>query len=307
MLFRAFRGLDVATRHARIAGVRGGKGPAVLLLHGYPETHLAWRHVAPALADRFTLLVPDLPGYGTSRVTQDGARWTKRRAALALVEMMDSLGHERFAVVGHDRGARVGYRLALDHPERVLGFGSLTVVPTIDVWPTVDKAFAMSAFHWFLLAQPGDLAERLLAADPDGFIDSALAKMAGGLDRIEPEVLEAYRAAFRDPAVRHAICEDYRAAAFEDTEHDAADVAAGRRLGCPVMVLWSANRRTDGPTPLEIWRNWASEVSGKAISGGHLQPELSSDEVLAELRPFLARVTSSQRPAADQQHTPSAQ
>ena len=153
------------------------------------------------------------------------------------------------------------FRLALDHPISVLGFASLTVVPTLDAWAGVDKGFAMSAFHWFLLAQPFDLPERLLAADSDAFIDQALAKMAGGLDRLEPEVLDAYRRASGDPAVRRAICEDYRAAAEEDAEPDAADRAAGRKLACPVLVLWPEQGRPRPETPLDIWRGWAADVA----------------------------------------------
>lgn len=289
MLFPGFQPFEVESGGVRFAGLTSGSGPAILLLHGYPQTHVAWRHVAPALAASHTVVVPDLPGYGASRAAQDGVRWTKRRAAAAIGALMARLGHDRFAVIGHDRGARVGYRLALDHPGKVSGFASLTVVPTLDAWTGVDRAFGMGAFHWFMLAQPFDLPERLLAADPDAFINHALARMAGGLDRFEPEVLDAYRAAFRNPAVRHAICEDYRAAAYEDVEHDAADRVAGRMLACPVLVLWPEGRKAGG-TPLDTWRHWAADVSGRAISGGHLQPELSAGEVLAELRPFLARI-----------------
>ncbi len=285
-MFEGFRRLNGEAGDVRFAGVMGGSGPPVLLLHGYPQTHLAWRHVAPVLAARYTVVVPDLPGYGDSRTLDDRGRWTKRRVAAAATALMTSLGHDRFAVIGHDRGARAGYRLALDHPGRVCGYASLTVVPTLNAWTQVDKAFAMGAFHWFMLAQPHDLPERLLAGDPDAFLDRTLARMAGGLDRLEPAVLDAYRTAFRDPAVRHAMCEDYRAAAEEDTDHDAADRAAGHTLSCPVLVLWP-DRPAAGPTPLDIWRGWAADVCGGPISGGHLQPELSAPEVLAALGPFL--------------------
>lgn len=290
-MFEEFRPLHVEVGGVRFAGVVGGSGPAVLLLHGYPETHLAWRHVAPVLSTHYTVVVPDLPGYGASRVAAGGERWTKRRVAAAAAVLMTALGHEQFAVVGHDRGARAGYRLALDHPGRVRGFASLTVVPTLDVWAQVDRTFAMGAYHWFMLAQPFDVPERLLAGDPDAFIDRTLARMAGGLDQLESAVLEAYRAAFRDPFVRHAMCEDYRAAAHEDAEHDAADRAAGRMMACPVLVLWP-DRQIRTPTPLEVWRRWASDVGGRAIGGGHLQPELSAPAVLAELEPFLRRLQS---------------
>jgi haloacetate dehalogenase len=292
MHFASFRQLHEESGDVVFSGVIGGSGPPVLLLHGYPQTHLTWRRAAPVLAEEFTVIAPDLPGYGASRAVQDGVRWTKRRVADALATLMTRLGHERFAVVGHDRGARAGYRLALDRPQRVQGYASLTVVPTLDMWARTDKAFAIGAFHWFFLAQDFDLPERMLSADPDAFIDHALSKMAGGLDKFEPEVLDAYRSAFRDPAVRHAICEDYRAAAHEDAAHDAADRAAGRKLLCPVLVLWPASRGADAPTPLETWRRWADDVRGGPISGGHLQPEFSAPEVLAQLRPFLRQMTA---------------
>jgi haloacetate dehalogenase len=287
--FPGFRKLTVAAGGVRFRGVVGGAGPAVLLLHGYPQTHVAWRHVAPRLADAFTVVVPDLPGYGDSVTQSSMPRWTKRRVSHALIEMMDSLGHSRFSVVGHDRGARVGYRLALDHPARAAAFASLTVAPTLDAWATVDKAFAMTAPRWFMLAQPMDLPERMLSSDPDGFLNATLDKMAGGLSRIEPAALDAYRAAFRRPSVRHAICEDYRAAAGEDAAHDATDRAAGRKLACPVLALWPERRGRDGqPTLIDVWRRWADDVSGVSIPGGHLQAEESPQQVLAQLLPFLA-------------------
>ncbi|MBB5942817.1 alpha/beta hydrolase [Xanthomonas sp. 3307] len=286
--FPGFSRLQVDAGGVAFAGAIGGAGPPLLLLHGFPQTHLAWRRVAPQLAQAFTVIVPDLPGYGASRTHSDQPRWSKRRVGEALVALMAQLGHTRFAVVGHDRGARAGYRLALDHPDRVTHYASLTVVPTQDAWDAMDMRHGLASFHWFLLAQPFDLPERLLAADPDAFIETVLARMAGGLDRLDPAVRAAYTAAFRDPAVRHAICEDYRAAVNEDLEHDAADRAAGNILHCPVLVLWP-QAQAAAPSPLALWRRWASDVSGKAISGGHLQPEYSSQEVLAELLPFLSR------------------
>jgi haloacetate dehalogenase len=201
---------------------------------------------------------------------------------------MGRLGHERFAVVGHDRGARAGYRLALDHLQCVAAYASLTVIPTLDAFASIDKTFALNAWHWFFLAQPGDLPERMLAADPDAYLDTALAKMAGGLERIDPLALDAYRTAFRSPHVRHAICEDYRAAASEDLEHDASDAAAGRRLACPVLVLWSeSEQKARSILPLDTWSRWAANVTGKGLPGGHLLPEDAPDEVLTSLQDFL--------------------
>ena len=288
--FPGFSELSVEAGGVAFRGVTGGSGPPVLLLHGYPQTHLAWRHVAPRLARSFTVVAPDLPGYGESRTDSDHPRWTKRRVADSLVALMAKLGHRRFDIVGHDRGARAGYRLALDHPEQVTHLASLTVIPTLDAWDLVDEKFGHANFHWFFLAQPFDLPEKLLSASPQAFIDSALAHMAGGLDNLEPTVLEAYRRAFHNPDVRHAMCEDYRAAAQEDRACDAADRATGKKLRCPVLMLWSQGRA--GPSPLDIWRRWADDVRGAPIRGGHLQPEESPEEVVAELLPFLLETES---------------
>ena len=291
--FPGFQQLAVEAGGVRFAGVIGGEGPPVLLLHGYPQTHIAWRRIAPALAERHTVVVPDLPGYGASLPGDMAPRWTKRRVGEALAALMSHLGHDRFSVVGHDRGARAGYRLALDHPKRVTAFASLAVIPTLDAMAAIDYRAAAQAFHWFLFAQEADLPERLLAADPDAFINRALTRMTGGRDVIEPAAVDAYRVAFRDPAVRHAICEDYRAAMNEDLALDAADRAAGRRISCPVLVLWPREDAIPGrSTPIETWRRWADDVIGTATGGGHLQPEDAPDEVLASLHPFLARRTA---------------
>lgn len=288
--FPGFDALDLEIGDVRFAGAIGGSGPPVLLLHGFPQTHVAWRKIAPDLSRTHTLIIPDLPGYGSSQVEKTTPRWTKRRVAQALVALMESLGHSHFAIVGHDRGARVGYRLAMDYPDRVRAFSSLTVVPTLDAMAAVDFRFASKNFHWFFLAQDGDIAERLLDAAPDAFIDQVLIGMTGGLDRIEPAALEAYRKAFRTPAVRHAICEDYRAALNEDLDLDAADRAAGRKLGCPVQVLWpDVEERAGTLTAIEVWSRWAHDVVGASISGSHLLPEDASQAVLDALLPFLAK------------------
>jgi haloacetate dehalogenase len=272
--FPGFQRLDADGDGVRFAGVIGGSGPPVLLLHGYPQTHIAWRKIAPDLSRSYTLVIPDLPGYGASRPEFMQPRWTKRRVSAALVELVGNLGHHCFAVVGHDRGARVGYRLVLDHPDLVAAFSSLTVVPTLDAMSAVDHCFATKNFHWFLFAQDSDLPELLLAAAPDAFIDRALAAMAGGLEKVEPAALEVYRLAFRDPAVRHAICEDCRAALKEDLELDLTDRAQGRKLRCPVQVLSPATQGMQSSAdPIAIWSSWADDVIGVTTSGGHLQPE----------------------------------
>ena len=285
--FPGFHALAIDAGGVRFAGVTGGAGPPLLLLHGYPETHIAWRKVAPALACRHTVIIPDLPGYGASRPDATPPRWTKRRVGAALVALMRALGHERFALAGHDRGARAGYRLVLDHPGVVHRFAALAVVPTLDAMAAVDYRYAGKNYHWFLLAQEADLPERLLAAAPDAVIDRAFTVMNAGSDSvIEAPAREAYRAAFRDPAVRHAMCEDYRAALDEDLAHDRSDRAAGRKLDCPVLVLWPG---AGGPDRIDIWKNWADDVTGAVTTGDHLQPEDRPDEVTAALVAFFSR------------------
>jgi haloacetate dehalogenase len=289
VFFPGFRPLDVEAGGVRFRGVLGGSGPPLLLLHGYPETHIAWRKVAPALARRHTVIVPDLPGYGASVLRATSPRWTKRRVAAALVALMRALGHDRFAMAGHDRGARAGYRLVLDHPGVVTRFASLAVVPTRDALAAVEHRFARKSFHWFLLAQAADLPERMLAAAPDAFIDHVFALMgAAGNAVIEPTAREAYRSAFRNPAVRHAMCEDYRAGLDEDAGHDNDDHAAGRKLDCPILVLWPSEKGAeDVGCSRDVWAAWADEVTAVATTGGHLQPEDRPDEVTAALVAFM--------------------
>jgi haloacetate dehalogenase len=296
-LFDGFAAIAVDTARVRFAGVMGGKGSAVLLLHGYPETHAAWHDVAPLLARHHTVVVPDLPGYGRSLLTNDGA-WDKREVAAELVRLMRSLGHERFHVVGHDRGARVGYRLALDHPGHVSSFTSLAVVPILDIRPAVDWAFAKGAFHWFLFLQPGELVETLLAADPDVFLDATLTRMAGSLEALHPAALADYRAAFRRPEVRAAMIKDYQASDTTDVAYDEADRAAGRKIACPVLVLWPDERLVatsaeSAPiTAVDVWRRWADQVSGIAVPCGHLVPEHAAREVVEAALPFFKAATA---------------
>ncbi|MFN7102617.1 MAG: alpha/beta hydrolase [Pseudorhizobium sp.] len=279
----------IDTQDARFAVLSKGQGPAVLLLHGYPQTRAAWHQVAPPLAEHYHVVVPDLPGYGRSRVTANrkGAG-SKRRMAASLVAMMQALGHETFVVIGHDRGGRVAFRMALDFPDIVSALVSVTVVPTAEMWEGANKDFGIGAWHWFMLAQPEPLPETLMSADPRFLIDWTLTKMAGDLAHLHPEALADYRACFDEPEVRHAMCEDYRAAATLDEADDLADRAAGRRIAAPVLLLWEAGRRYGGGRePLEIWRAWACHVEGEGLVGGHLLPELASDELLKHVLTFM--------------------
>ena len=278
--------------HVRVEG----RGPAVLLLHGFPQTHLMWREIAPALAERFTVVCADLPGYGESGCPEpasDHAPHSKRAMAAALVDAMRALGFERFAVVGHDRGARVAYRMALDAPGQVQRVAVLDAIPTLEAWERADVRFAQAFWPWSLLAQPSPLPERLLAAAPEACVDDALSQWGSDTDAFPDEVRRAYVDALRDPAHVHAICEEYRAAASIDCRDDADDRDRGHRIRCPLLALWSRDTALDRwyadvGGPLGIWRRWADDVQGEAVSGGHFFPEVQPRDTALRLRDFLA-------------------
>ncbi|MDW8126017.1 MAG: alpha/beta hydrolase [Geminicoccaceae bacterium] len=271
----------------------GGSGPPVLLLHGYPQTHAMWRDVAPRLAERHTVVLADLRGYGAAPKPPgdpEHRTYAKRTMAADMAALMEELGFPRFAVVGHDRGGRVAHRLALDRPERVEKLAVLDIVPTRTVFAATDRELALGYFHWFFLAQPAPLPERMIGADPDFWLETLLARWSGTRD-LAPfagPALESYRAAFRDPATIHATCEDYRAAATIDLEHDAAD--ADRRIACPLLVLWGAqglmHRLFD---VLATWREKAAgPVFGRALPCGHFLPEEAPEATASALADFLA-------------------
>jgi haloacetate dehalogenase len=227
------------------------------------------------------------------------AALSKRAMAMDQIEVMQACGFDQFAVLGHDRGARVAYRLALDHPERVNALVSLTVIPTIEVWERTSKGFAMGAWHWLFFAQPFDLPERLIGGDPGYFFDWTLTKMAKYPERLAPQAIAAYRAAFMRADVRRAIFNDYRAGATLDEEHDREDRRRGRRLGCPVYVTWEADRYHTGETPIDIWHAWADEVQGCPIDAGHLQAEEAPEELIAAVLPFLRTHAMKISPASE--------
>ncbi|MCT8173997.1 alpha/beta fold hydrolase [Variovorax sp. CY25R-8] len=289
--FPGFEARNIELGDARIQVEVGGSGPPLLLLHGYPQTHVAWHRVAPVLARHFTVVTPDLRGYGDSTGPAGDPlhlNHCKRTLAADKLALMRALGFERFAVMAHDRGARVGYRLALDTPEAVRCFVSLTVIPTEEMWKRAGMAFGLKAFHWYLFAQPFDLPERMLRADPAYYLDWTLRNMVQKVDAVTPEALAEYHRAFAKESVRHAMLEDYRAAASIDLQHDREDLAAGRRLACPVQVLWSASN-TAQPDPAEVWKTWADTVEGGTVDCGHLMAEEAPAEVLAQVLPFLRR------------------
>ena len=263
----------------------GGSGPPLLLLHGHPQTHVMWHLVAPRLAEAFTVVAPDLRGYGESSKppTRPGHEpYSKRAMARDAVAVMGALGFERFAVAGHDRGARVGYRLALDHPARVEKLAVLDVIPTGETWRRADRRFMLAWWHWAFLAQPAPLPERLIAADPDGYY------FGGDRSVFHPDALADYLRCVCDPQTVHAMCEDYRAGATFDLELDEADRATARRIACPVLVLWGAQGDLEEifGDPLAIWRDWADDVRGRALGCGHYLAEEAPDETYAALRSF---------------------
>ena len=290
-----FQAAEIPTGETSIFVRWKGSGPPVLLLHGFPETHLMWRDVAPALARDFTVVCADLPGYGKSGCptsSPDHAPYSKRAMAHDMVAVMEQLGFTRFAVVGHDRGGRVAYRLALEYPDRIERLAVLDVLPTATVWTRADARFALAFWPWVLLAQPEPLPERILTANADVIVDNALTQWGSPANVFPAEVRAAYVESLRDQQHAHAICEEYRAAAEIDREHDEADRESGRRIACPVLALWSgegalANWYVAEGGPLALWRQWADDVNGQAIDGGHFFPEEKPEETVEMLRGFL--------------------
>jgi haloacetate dehalogenase len=293
-----FKTAEVETGETSIFVRWAGSGPPVLLLHGFPQTHLMWRGVAPRLAATFTVVCADLRGYGRSGCppsTPDHAPHAKRAMAQDMVTVMQRLGFERFSVAGHDRGGRVAYRMALDHPARVDRLAVLDIVPTDVVWDRADARLTLGFWPWSLLAQPEPLPERLLAAAPEAVVDDALGAWGTAPAIFPADVRAAYVEALGDPVHLHAICEEYRAAATLDREHDRADRMAGRRIACPLLALWSRGGAVDtwyvdAGGPLALWRAWTDRVVGNAVDGGHFFPE-EAPETTAEA--LLAFFTSS--------------
>jgi haloacetate dehalogenase len=279
-LFEGFRVADVATPRGRVHARIGGSGPPLLLLHGFPETHLMWHAVAPALAEQFTVIVADLPGYGQSfrpPVSDDHTAHSKRALAGDLRAAMTELGHPTFAVAGHDRGGRVAYRMALDHPATVSRLAVLDIVPTGEIWSRADAMFALGYWHWSFLAQPAPLPEQMILGNPDAFWMSAQRLGLNTDERYPAEVLSAYRAQCADPATVEAMCEDYRAGATVDRQLDHED--RGRNtIACPVLALWGSDGALPRfyADPLELWRPYAPQVTGREVE--HVSHFLVEDE-----------------------------
>ena len=270
-----------------------GSGSPLLLLHGFPQHHLAWRHVAPALADRHTVVCADLRGYGASRVAV-GADHSKRAMAADAVGLMAALGHERFAVAGHDRGALVAFRLGLDHPTAVTHVATVGVIPGVDMWDALHGVAGVFAWHLAFLAQPGELPQRLIAADPDTFFGHFLDQWSESPQTISDDVRRAYLAALGTADGIRGVCEDYRAGAFVDPDHDAADRTAGRRLAMPVLAVWEDPGDVELPfDPAAVWRSWADDLRTLVLPGGHFLPEAQPSELAAAIGELLRRAPAS--------------
>ena len=301
---------EAQTSGARIRYAMAGDGPPVLLLHGYPQTHRMWRKVAPALARTHTVVAADLRGYGDSGKPPGGtdhAGYAKRAMARDQVELMIGLGFDRFAVAGHDRGARVAHRLALDHGDRVERLAVLDIVPTHAVFARTDKAMATAYYHWFFLIQPYGFPEKLIGADPEWYLRRKITAWCRTPspfpDVFDDDAVAEYVRCFSDPACIHATCEDYRAGAGIDLEHDGADFGH-RRVTCPVFVLWGAlgfvGQAYDVPA---IWRDYADDVTAAALPCGHFLPEERPEETIAHLKHFLtgpAGESGASAPGSDQ-------
>ena len=265
-----------------------GTGPPVVLLHGFPQTHYCWRQIVPVLAEHHTVIAPDLRGYGASAAPPggpEGQGYTKRELAEDMVELADALGFQRFAVVGHDRGGRVAYRLALDHPNRVERLAVLNVLPTLDQFERMGVGPSLGYWPWFLLAQPAPFPERLIAAEREHFLRFVFGSWTDDPTAIDTDAFAAYVNAL-DEATIASMCADYRASFFLDHEHDLVDRTAGRRIVCPLLLITGASE-TQLTDAEDVWRNWAVDVRAETVPGGHFIPEEAPQELAAALRSFL--------------------
>ena len=291
MLGKQFNKIQISAKGAAIFMEHGGTGQPLLFLHGYPQTHIMWHQFAPHFTGQFRVLCPDLRGYGDSakpKSTPDHRFYSKRAMAQDMVEVMDYFGYREFSVVGHDRGARVAHRLALDYPERVKKVCIMDIVPTYHMFKHTDQAFATGYYHWFFLIQPNGLPEKLIGSNPVYFLTEKLKRWSAPDAQFAPEAMSDYIRCFSNPETIRASCDDYRAAASIDLEHDEASL--GQKIRCPLLVLWGAKgfvQRTYDV--LDVWRQYAEQVEGKALDCGHFLPEEQPDEVVAVLQEFLVK------------------
>src|SRR5438045_5423277 len=270
-LFPGYQSKWIDTSSGRIFVRVGGNVPPLLLLHGFSSTHVMWHRVAPQLADKFTLIIADLPGYGWSDMPEsdkDHTPYTKRAMASSMVEAMEQLGHLHFALAGHDRGGRVSYRLALDHPSRLSRLAVLDILPTYNYWERINRLYALKIYHWTFLAQPYPLPETLISGAGEFFLKQKMASQTKTktLEAIDPRALEHYLAPFRDPSRIHAMCEDYRAGAYADYEIDKADFEAARKITIPMLALWGdVGIASAAATPVDSWQQWATDGADSQV------------------------------------------
>ena len=291
-LFPGFKTKIIETDQGRFFVRTGGRGPALLLLHGYPQTHAEWHKIAASLAERYSVVLMDLRGYGRSFMPESrgGSGMTKRQMGRDAVAVMDRLGHATFRIVGHDRGGRVAYRLAFDQPESIEKIAVIDIIPTLSMFRDMGRiSSAMNKYHWLFLAQPSPFPETMIAASSTYFLEHTLASWSADktLSAFDPRALDHYRAAF-EPSHIHATCEDYRAGALIDRLHDEDDLKAGKRIAKPLLVIWGTSGiPSSGVSPLDVWRDFARDVTGASITSGHFVPEENPSDCLAALESFL--------------------
>lgn len=288
-MFEGFEEFDLEANGVTIHGVKGGSGPPLLLLHGYPQTHVMWHKIASALVEHFTVIATDLRGYGDSDKPVSSPNhdtYSFRALAADQVSVMSQLGFERFRVCGHDRGARVTHRMALDHPDRIERLAMLDIVPTLHVYETINQQVASGYYHWFFLIQPEDLPERLIGSDPEYYLRKKTAQWSRVQDCFDNRALAEYIRCFSKPETIHATCEDYRAGAGIDLDHDRAD--RNRKVAAPAFVLWGGRGLVGKAYDvLSVWREYCDDVHGEALDCGHFLPEEAPDATLSRLLTFI--------------------
>ena len=288
-MFEGFDTRQIETSGTTINLVTGGSGPPLLLLHGYPQSHVMWHKIAPRLAQDFTVVAPDLRGYGDSGKPEgdpEHMNYSKRVMAQDQVDVMAALGFDEFLLVGHDRGARVSHRLTKDHPQRVQKLATLDIIPTHRMFQIVNQAMATNTYHWFFLIQPYDFPEKVIGAGPEFFVRRGFDNVKDSAQVFPPEALQEYIRCFCDPATIHGTCEDYRAGASIDLVHDEADF--DNKINCPMLAMWSETGYV-GRTQdvLSIWKEYATNVRGQSFTCGHYMAEEQPDEIYAAIKAFL--------------------
>ncbi|MFM0635879.1 alpha/beta hydrolase [Paraburkholderia metrosideri] len=290
-MFTGFTDASIHVDGIQIHAIRAGNGPALLLLHGHPQTHAIWHKVAPALAQHFTVIAADLRGYGDSGKPQgapDHSNYSKRRMAADQVALMRAQGFTQFAVIGHDRGGRVAARMALDHPQAVTKLVTLDVAPTLAMYEKTSFEFARAYWHWFFLVRPAPFPETLIRADPDLYLKQTIGARSAGLAPFTEAAYAGYLRCLSDPATAHGMCEDYRASITIDLDHDRTSLAEGQKIECDFLALWGAHGVIEQCfEPLAEWRQWSVHVSGAALPCGHYIPEEAPELLLERALPFL--------------------